>query len=62
MALDQDKIAPLTQPKSPAFAKVMMKAGNGATTDCNTISIKDTIGAHTPNERMYSFTPDLIFS
>ena len=48
MALDHDKIAPFHQPKRFALAKVIRKAGKGATIDCNTISKKDTIAAYIP--------------
>jgi hypothetical protein len=55
MALDQDRIAPQTQPNRAAFEKVMTKAGRGAIRDWKTMSRNETIGAKIPKDRMYSF-------
>lgn len=38
MALDHERIVPLTHPNRPALAKVIEKAGRGAATDWNTIN------------------------
>ena len=52
MALDQDRIAPCHQPKIAALAKVIKKAGRGATTEENTIRAKEMTAAVAPYERI----------
>ena len=48
MALDQDRMAPRHQPKRLALAKVIRKAGSGATMDWKTIRRKETAAAMVP--------------
>jgi len=45
MALLQESKAPFQKPNSAAFAKVIKKAGSGATTDCKTMSRKEIAAA-----------------
>src|SRR5699024_667301 len=56
IALDQDNIAPFTQPNKLAFAKVIKNAGSGAAIDWKIIRKKDITGAHIPKDSIYSFT------
>ena len=55
--LVHESIAPFTHPNKAALAKVIIKAGSGAATDCNIISKNDITGAHIPNDNIYFLSP-----